>query len=1241
MAQVKLAFKNTNGVDMIATRSMQVTIKRTTRTFKTLEGQLLAIKDGTRRTISTRCAELDAQLPIYLGVSKAVLENVIFCHQEDSLWPLSEPSVLKKKFDEIFESQKFAKALDNIKSLRKGYAVDVKLEEQHSNFLKANKEKAHKIGEQLKSLNKQIEEYATEADKYERDIEYITDELDSLQTTKQKFMDVLEELDHLLHEIKVNNENISRLESNSEILSDSEESLQNSLDNFSNQANQWKKDLIDIDTKIKKEKSAQSDTIAHHEESRSKEGQLKAEYENHLNDIKRRYQQAKALTAELKGLSQNIKDKFAKHSQSDLTEDDYSDLMHSLDELASRYRLELEGEKAKNAVEENKYTSKIQETTTEKLRHEQAVISLTKSVRDCTEKIASLNTTIDSISVTDGDLAYKESQLQEMSGFLENVTKTLETIKSEGKITKLEALLKAIGQEMDDLNQELSIINQESDNRAKLAYLQEELAKKKNAHKSLISAKKEEFKRIDIDLTDDENSSVDAEKNLRDTIQRAQKVYDDSVHEDDSINREHSLIQSKLNMKNAQIEKLEKEKKDLFDYINSVIEIDYKDYDSQLEEYSAKQKTLSSSISNISIFKDLNSQAVDFAKNQNKCVMCYREFHNHEKDTFLQLIQEKDNRLTNVEQMQKELDEVTEIVEALTSIRQSVDRLNTIESVTLPYDLEEKKKLEKELDVAASKLESSKEAKEKAKMELERVEQLRRAASDLTRSQNDINNIKSQMSSLQLQLKNDSDNFRSSSDLLLELSKKNEQSKKYRKKLDQLIEARDNARSSMAKYEKSISEQRSAVEKIKSQLKTQKDAEEEKRCLEKKRIELNDTIVAEKEKMKSIQTLILEQEGERNELRRKGAERERDLALKYSDLLDSVKDIKRISESISEYEKQGGKENLIQCQSVVKTLADQLKASSSKIEQLNKKLNDTEKALVDLRNRERVLKDNLEVKRLKRENSNKSARVKELNKQNAELERDKFRQRVGILQKEKDRLSTLHAGKMGELIRMRNQAQELKNELETEYKNVEKEYLESLIKFRTTNVANEDLAKYSKALDNAIMKYHSLKMEEINRIIDELWKHTYSGTDVDTILIRSDNETTRGNRAYNYRVCMVKKDVELDMRGRCSAGQKVLASIIIRLALAECFGTSCGIIALDEPTTNLDSDNIESLAQALNNLIATRRVQKNFQLIVITHDEKFLTHMNAASYTDHFFRVSRNERQTSQIEWVPISKIME
>ena len=64
-------------------------------------------------------------------------------------------------------------------------------------------------------------------------------------------------------------------------------------------------------------------------------------------------------------------------------------------------------------------------------------------------------------------------------------------------------------------------------------------------------------------------------------------------------------------------------------------------------------------------------------------------------------------------------------------------------------------------------------------------------------------------------------------------------------------------------------------------------------------------------------------------------------------------------------------------------------------------------------------------------------------------------------------------------------------------------------------------------------------------------------------------------------VVMTKDQVEMDMRGRCSAGQKMLASIIIRLALSDSFGQNCGILALDEPTNALDTENIDALAASL------------------------------------------------------------
>lgn len=161
--------------------------------------------------------------------------------------------------------------------------------------------------------------------------------------------------------------------------------------------------------------------------------------------------------------------------------------------------------------------------------------------------------------------------------------------------------------------------------------------------------------------------------------------------------------------------------------------------------------------------------------------------------------------------------------------------------------------------------------------------------------------------------------------------------------------------------------------------------------------------------------------------------------------------------------------------------------------------------------------------------------------------------------------------------------------------------------------------------------FHGLKITEINKIIRELWMLTYKGEDITNIEIVSGQESgLKAGKSYNYRVVMTKGSSEMDMRGRCSAGQRVLASIVIRLALAETFGINVGTLALDEPTVNLDHKNKQGLAVALAQIVATRAQQRNFQLVLITHDEDFVSMMKTElssltgfSMPEKYFQVRR------------------
>ncbi|XP_013920645.1 PREDICTED: DNA repair protein RAD50 [Thamnophis sirtalis] len=103
-AQIRLQFHDVNGELVAVQRSMICSQKGKKTEFKTLEGVITRIKHGEKVSLSSKCAEIDREMITALGVSKSVINNVIFCHQEDSNWPLSEGRALKQKFDEIFSA---------------------------------------------------------------------------------------------------------------------------------------------------------------------------------------------------------------------------------------------------------------------------------------------------------------------------------------------------------------------------------------------------------------------------------------------------------------------------------------------------------------------------------------------------------------------------------------------------------------------------------------------------------------------------------------------------------------------------------------------------------------------------------------------------------------------------------------------------------------------------------------------------------------------------------------------------------------------------------------------------------------------------------------------------------------------------------------------------------------------------------------------------------------------------------
>ncbi|PIK49710.1 putative DNA repair protein [Apostichopus japonicus] len=187
---------------------------------------------------------------------------------------------------------------------------------------------------------------------------------------------------------------------------------------------------------------------------------------------------------------------------------------------------------------------------------------------------------------------------------------------------------------------------------------------------------------------------------------------------------------------------------------------------------------------------------------------------------------------------------------------------------------------------------------------------------------------------------------------------------------------------------------------------------------------------------------------------------------------------------------------------------------------------------------------------------------------------------------------------------------------------VNKESRDNAINLMTMRDVTHDLEQYRNALDEAIVKFHRMKLLEVNEEIKRLWVKTYQGNDIDSINIEADVDKGDGRRAYNYRVEMVKGKKRMNMRERCSMGQKDSPSQDLR--------GICGVLALDEPTTNLDEPNVRALATALKSIITECASQSNFQLVIISHNETFVDIL-ARDYGKHCYRVTRDQHKHSVV----------
>lgn len=1007
-------------------------------------------------------------------------------------------------------------------------------------------------------------------------------------------------------------------------MADSDEELQSILDRYEERMNLYKQEN-------ETQRKRYQELVTKLEENRRAIGTKQSEigrYQALKDQYERQVQNRESL----------IKETARRHNirgfDLDVTDEHVRDFMERIGKMARDQKNAFEKARRETQEELQKAQRTLNQLNERRSALNQSKESAKAQIAANDRKIANFQAELNKVEIDEGGKAVLESSTEDVEGRLGKAKADFDSAGWDTRFQDTDAQLRALDERKEKLDAELIQGTRQAADAARLDLLRKDLNERQQSLDTMAGAHGDRL----TELIGRQWEVSTLERDFQDVLAQKTTELRDAELQRDGTSRELEQVEFKLSTCRSDLKRKRTELQDHDQTVHEAIEDETSEFLEVLRTLEANREITKQDNSSFKNLANYYEECLETGRAHGLCRLCKRPFKNDkEKTTFISRLEQ-----AVASAAQKVATEEADLLEAdwqrVKGASTSYDAWLRLKDVEIPALEVERQTLESRRDGLLGKVEEQDRIVSERQDAKREVESFSKTVQNITRYHTEISSLEAQIKDLSRK-QEEAGLSRGLEKIQDDLKKVNEQSRSVKSDLTRLSTDKDRARSQITSLELEARDVKAKLSTAIYQLKEKGNLVAQIEELKSSNNDLRETMRRTDQEIQALGPNIAQAQAKYDDTNRRGNERDRELQEEASRLSDSLHQLNTAENDINAYIDKGVPQQLARTRREMEHLEDEVSRIESEQRQITVEIRKVEDQLRNADDTRRSITDNLRYRHSVRALEVLRREIEELETHNAEVDKDRYEREGGKWQNERNRLSAEQASIVGTLKSKDDQLKQLIKDWETDYKDAAFKYKETHIKVETTKAAVEDLGRYGGALDKAIVKYHSLKLEEINRIIEELWRKTYQGTDVDTILIRSENETAKGNRSYNYRVAMVKQDAEMDMRGRCSAGQKVLACIIIRLALAECFGVNCGLIALDEPTTNLDRDNIRALAEALAEIIRIRRQQANFQLIVITHDEDFLRYMQCADFCDHYYRVARNEKQKSIIERQSIAEV--
>lgn len=614
-----------------------------------------------------RVADATSEMCHAMGVSKAIINNVIFCHQEDSNWPLDESKKVKTKFDEIFGTTEYNKVLDELRKKQKIREDDRKTKEAHLIVFQGKKEEADSKNEQLKKCESDIESKNVKIRAIESELKPVRDRKVEILQKEAKVSKIYEEeitlKTKLSENLKIQDVCKRKIK---QIFPGEIAELQREIRSFQSKVAEARDDNESTDNEISVLKQIKNQIDRKIQECEAEKVRLQQLLEQQQDKNSERAKHLEEITTKLSiATPSDLDNQNPRVIQGILTtvktavntkDTNLKELKHNHDE-ADRTNQE-----------------KVDQSRDKKIKIESEISSKMEANKNMQREIQETQKTVNNIKAG-------ATQLQEINDKISRLESEQRSIVSEQVYTDKETKISDMKTKRDEIQQELDTVEEKIEQLNQISGILNEISYKE---KQLV-AHESEFKRIQ----NKQNSNLGrlfSEMIEKDFKRAVQRKYDELEREvkalkDGNTKQGNALTENKMKQRHLrdQITKIEKELKEGEEAIYDKCQgDDYEDLKAKVKE---KLEKLRMELGANRSAESFYQKYIDEVNQQNCCPLCHKDVDVFAKDDLVTELSDKIRRLPDkISQQEIQIKRDEQKFNDLLKLEPTIQRVETLKN---------------------------------------------------------------------------------------------------------------------------------------------------------------------------------------------------------------------------------------------------------------------------------------------------------------------------------------------------------------------------------------------------------------------------------------------------------------------------------------------------------------------------------------------------------------------------------